>query len=476
MKLTLALAAAATATAAGTEAFTFCDDGSNALAINDFDVSVADGALNVAVNAEHCMAHLGAEVQVKLFGIPVATATVPLNKPTSSMRGSVDEGAAVKQASLSFPLPDNFGDWNVPLDVEMRLTGADSQVSECVAATVKAGTVAHEDTVLSTQRFGLEPRHVEVLFKKWLEHFEAELPVAMDDAEKRFEIFRANLLKIMYHNQGDDSYTMSMNQFGHMTEEEFGAMMLGGFKPHDYQKSLVDSGDALFQGERNTFSHDGSALPDQVDWTTKGAVTPVKNQGACGSCWSFATTGSLEGAYFLKYGKLVSFSEEQLVTCDHVDMGCNGGLMDNAFAWIERNGGLCSESQEPYVSGSGRMPKCSKCTVVPNSAPKKYTDVEHKPTSLKAAVAQQPVAVAIEADQFAFQFYGGGVLKGRCGSRLDHGVLVVGYGTDKGTEFWKVKNSWGPTWGMKGYINLQREKSVNGGECGILMSASYPSF
>ena len=225
-------------------------------------------------------------------------------------------------------------------------------------------------------------------------------------------------------------------------------------------------------------------LPESVDWVKGGAVTPVKNQGQCGSCWSFSTTGALEGAYFTTYGSLPSFSEQQLVDCDTrknggKDMGCNGGLMDNAFAWIEKNGGLCSESDYPYTSGDTKTAgTCeSTCDIVSNSAVTSFNDVHSSnDVDMMTALSKQPVSIAIEADQKDFQLYKSGVFTGSCGTNLDHGVLAVGYGSLDGQDFYKVKNSWGTTWGDGGYILLGRGDEFNKGQgqCGMLLQASYP--
>jgi len=213
-------------------------------------------------------------------------------------------------------------------------------------------------------------------------------------------------------------------------------------------------------------------------------VTGVKDQGQCGSCWSFSTTGALEGAYFTKYGTLPSFSEQQLVDCDNrknggKDMGCNGGLMDNAFTWIKKNGGLCTETEYPYVSGTTKTAGTCQtiCALVENSSVQSFVDVpKSSDQSMMAAVAKQPVSVAIEADQKEFQLYKSGVFTGSCGTTLDHGVLVVGYGSESDGDYYIVKNSWGTTWGSSGFIYLGRGAEYNNGDgqCGVLLQASYP--
>jgi cathepsin L len=194
----------------------------------------------------------------------------------------------------------------------------------------------------------------------------------------------------------------------------------------------------------------------------------------------------LEGAYFIKYGSLPSFSEQQLVDCDNLsnggrDHGCNGGLMDNAFNWIGKNGGLCSEAAYPYVSGTTKTAGTCQttCKLVSGSKIVSHTDVPTKSDdAMMTAIAKQPVSIAIEADQREFQLYKSGVFTGACGTNLDHGVLVVGYGTMDGLDYYRVKNSWSTSWGANGYIYLGRGAQYNqgSGQCGILLQGSYPSL
>jgi len=290
---------------------------------------------------------------------------------------------------------------------------------------------------------------------------------------KRFEIFKANKIKISQHNAKKLSWTLAMNQFGDMTGAEFSLYVKrgngGGFVP-------------IPESERKVFKHEEASCTS-VDWDSKGAVTPVKNQGQCGSCWSFSTTGAIEGRAAIASGTLASLSEQELVDCDTVDSACNGGLMDYGFEYVIQNGGLCSEVEYPYVSGTTtkKNPTCEK-TQCSNRFDKisSYRDVSRDSQSeLESALCDGPVSIAIEADQEYFQFYNGGVLDGSgCGAKLDHGVLLVGMGYDSsaGSDYWKVKNSWGGSWGEGGFIRLCRNCGMNGGagQCGLMSQPSYP--
>ena len=279
--------------------------------------------------------------------------------------------------------------------------------------------------------------------------------------ENRFHIWAKNDHSISRHNaQSATNYKLDHNQFSHLLNNEKN----NGLSPIIHKVVTLNT-------ESPQISLGATDLPDEVDWTKEGAVTPIKNQGQCGSCWTFSTTGALEGAYFLSTGDLVSFSEQQLVDCDKTDSGCNGGLMDYAFQFIEDNGGLCTEEDYSYVGS--QQDTCATCSPVNGSAVKGWTDVSRNEQALMAAVAQQPVSIAIEADKVGFQFYKSGVFDGDCGITLDHGVLLVGYGTEDDVDYWKIKNSWGDSWGDEGYIRILRDDSVTG-QCGLYLSASYP--
>jgi len=289
-----------------------------------------------------------------------------------------------------------------------------------------------------------------------------------DEFFPRYNIFKANFDKIRKHNMGNASFSMAVNEFADMTFREFHAKMTGyNRRERSYLRAKNSHGPHLHV----------KAAPASVDWRQHNAVTPVKNQGQCGSCWSFSSTGSIEGAWAIAKGNLVSLSEQQLIDCSTAqgNQGCNGGLMDQAFQYVIANKGICSEASYPYTTSGPNT--CQTCTPVATIS--SYTDVTpSSEDALKAAVSLGPVSVAIEADQECFQFYSGGVLSDpSCGTQLDHGVLVVGYGTDATSNqpYWIIKNSWGASWGEAGYIRIIRGSgSGSVGECGVATEPSYP--
>jgi C1A family cysteine protease len=286
-----------------------------------------------------------------------------------------------------------------------------------------------------------------------------------------------------YNSNPSNTFTLGHNSFSDLSEDQFAAYFkLGPYSPgipSNTNKVLAESIDDSVAASARRALHDQVSLPDYVNWVQMGAVTPVKNQGSCGSCWAFSTTGALEGARFLKTGELVALSEQNLLDCDHVDLGCNGGLMDNAFKFDEKSGGLCSEADYPYIAKRNLV--CNtNCTDVPGSRVATFVDVPPGDVdALISAVAMQPVSIAIEASQFVFQFYKTGVINDdSCGSRgsIDHGVLAVGYGTDLDSQepYFLVKNSWGPAWGADGYVKLGRKSKNEFGICSVLKLASFP--
>merc|ERR1711865_157147 len=271
-----------------------------------------------------------------------------------------------------------------------------------------------------------------------------------DEDAQRAAVFEDNKQMWGEHESGA---ILGATQFSDLTADEFkDYTAIRGFIPAE-NTGLPKVGVHEFQGE---------TLAASVDWTTKGAVTPVKDQGQCGSCWAFSTTGGLEGAWQIASGSLTSMSEQQFVDCSKQNSGCNGGLMDYAFSFAKGTA-VATESSYPYTARDGTC-KSSFSTAIPQGGVTGYTDVSTSASALKSALNSNPVSVAIQADQSVFQQYTGGVITSGCGSNLDHGVTAVGY--DGNTI--KVKNSWGSSWGVKGYV------SIDASQCGITTSASYP--
>lgn len=290
---------------------------------------------------------------------------------------------------------------------------------------------------------------------------------ALGEKERRLEVFKDNLWFIDQHNSDQNqTFKLGLNQFADLTNEEFRSKYVGT-RRRDRNRRLARS-----KSDRYGFK-EGDSLPPSIDWREKGAVVPVKDQGSCGSCWAFSTIAAVEGVNQIVTGDLISLSEQELVDCDtSYNEGCNGGLMDYAYEFIIKNGGIDTEEDYPYKARDGRCDTYKK-----NAKVVTIDDYEDVPLndekSLQKAVANQPVSVAIEGGGRDFQLYDSGVFTGSCGTALDHGVTAVGYGEEDGMEYWIVKNSWGESWGEKGYIRMERNTKYTG-LCGIAMEASYP--
>ncbi|XP_043231685.1 procathepsin L-like [Amphibalanus amphitrite] len=277
----------------------------------------------------------------------------------------------------------------------------------------------------------------------------------------RMKVYADNKVLVDKHMkeyaEGKHTYTLALNKFADFTTEEFSRIFkgvkIGSTRPHAIHK------------------HSGKAAPESVDWREAGVVTPVKDQGQCGSCWSFATTGTVEGAWALAGNSLVSLSEQQLVDCSTENFGCNGGWIDTSLSYIINNGGIESEDSYPYTARDGTCSVSGNSVVTLTS----YVDVPSESESdlLDAVATVGPVGVLIDASHHSFQLYSGGVYnEPHCSTwRLDHAVLAVGYGTENGQDYWLVKNSWNTDWGMDGYIMMSRNAD---NQCGIATTASYP--
>lgn len=390
-----------------------------------------------------------------------------------------------------------------------------SSLASLVMGRVGCSMYSANDFVISTEHPSY-PR-----FSHWLQQFEIRVETEGHLAHL-FRNWVQNDKYIEETNFQNLTYTLGHNQFSGMDEYEFAEFLHKGGLLTSSSSSLPEQGKRQAEAELRRFLRgsdlvngadegdlvdivldldqdemwqSSTTLPLAIDWRALGAVTPVKDQGQCGSCWSFSTTGSLEGAYFVSTGVLQSFSEQELVSCDNfknggTNLGCNGGNVEPTLTWVGKQGGICREEDYPYVSGTGKVPDCSRsCSPVSGTTVKKVIEVTaNSDTAMMTALVQQPVSVAIEADQSAFQLYKSGVFTGACGANLDHAVLLVGYGTDDsingGTDYYIMKNSWSASWGEQGYMRMGRgvdpvsKKPYNGGkgQCGVLMSGVYPSF
>jgi len=275
----------------------------------------------------------------------------------------------------------------------------------------------------------------------------------------RYGVFKTNMAFIEAHNKANKSFTVAMNKFGDLTVEEYRNIFLGTKITKEVPARV--------------HSH-APKLPTSWDWRTKGAVTAIKNQEQCGSCWSFSTTGSVEGCNFLAKGKLISLSEQNLMDCSTAqgNQGCDGGLMTQAMDYIISNKGIDTEASYPYTAADGT---CSYNAANSGGDLNKYVNVNTgDENDLLAKVNLGPTSVAIDASQSSFQFYSTGVYnEPACStSQLDHGVLAIGWGVDSGTDYWIVKNSWGSDWGQNGYIWMSRNA---GNQCGIATMATLPT-
>eukprot|EP01038_Epipyxis_sp_PR26KG_P009730 gene9730-13095_t len=338
-----------------------------------------------------------------------------------------------------------------------------------------------------------------------------------DDYFTRLKIFKNNFEKIQdYNNDFSNSVKLKLNQFSHLTYDEFIEEIR---TKNSLKNGKLRRNDVSIHSTINSTQLD---LPLTIDWASTPAVTSVRKQGRCSSSWSMAATSALEGAYFLKYGESVLFSVQQLVSCDSLSSneGCNGGSIEDAYEFMRHSGGIARDSDYPYTSGiTGNNGACLKSSTYPGSGLVDYTTVlSGSMESLMSAVSIQPVAVTLTIDHSIFQFYSSGILSAfqnvnhlpsipslandlndnsvennnehnsnvnllrvnsaepsvaKVLNKNNHAALLVGYGNVDGKDYWKIKNSWGDTWGKDGYLLIERS---NNNAFGILNEASFPNL
>lgn len=321
-------------------------------------------------------------------------------------------------------------------------------------------------TLVSAASFGNE----DFEFHDWKIKFEKSYSSSSEEAYRK-NVWLKNRKYVIAHNMLADqdlkSFRLGMTYFADLENEEYRKMILGGCLKEYKSKQNESTTEQVIEV--------GVSVPSSIDWRQKGYVTPVKNQGSCGSCWAFSATGALEGQNFRKTKHLVSLSEQQLVDCSkgYGNQGCGGGWMDHAFQYIKENKGIDTEGAYPYKGIDNR------CQFNPSKIGATctgYKDItKGSERALQNAVGTiGPVSVAIDASQPTFQMYQSGIYdEPECSSTsLDHGVLAVGYGSSNGRDYWIIKNSWGVRWGHNGYIYMSRNKQ---NQCGIATAASYPT-
>ncbi|OIW01312.1 hypothetical protein TanjilG_10473 [Lupinus angustifolius] len=276
----------------------------------------------------------------------------------------------------------------------------------------------------------------------------------LQDMAKRFDIFISNMNDIIESNSkrtSSSDYILGLNKFADWSNEEFEETYLN--KNGDmHEDSGMKLNDEL-----------SCEVPSSLDWRDKGAVTAVKDQGSCGSCWAFSTAAGIEGINAISTGKLIGLSEQQLMDCDKKSKACNGGLVKNALNWVVSNGGIASDTDYPY---KGKNETCRKPPEVKNSAfVKGYNHLPNSDNEILCATTIQPISVCLNAT--GFKNYQSGIFDGRdCQNTTytNHCVLTVGYGSQNGVDYWIVKNSWGKNWGKDGYIWIKRNTDLPYGE------------
>ncbi|XP_039131991.1 zingipain-1-like [Dioscorea cayenensis subsp. rotundata] len=302
---------------------------------------------------------------------------------------------------------------------------------------------------------------VSLLYEGWLVRHN-KFYSDSSEKERRYEIFKDNLKYIDKHNAGNHTYTLALNVFADLTVEEYRATFLRTLPPRKWK----------MENDSEAFNDNVGVAPDSIDWRDEGVINPIRHQGGCFSCWAFAVLTTVEAVNKIVTGDLVTLSEQQLVDC--FNKGCQPSYLDDAYQYIIDNGGVDTEADYPYTakySNSCDTTKESNKVVTIDG----YRMVRrNNENALKVAVADQPVAAAVEGYGKNFQLYGNGIFTQFCGTKVDHAVALIGYDSEGGKDYWIVRNSWGDGWGENGYMKLERNIQSRSGKCGIASWPYYP--
>lgn len=350
----------------------------------------------------------------------------------------------------------------------------------CLTTFLQAWLTAATYPPPAPPAFELPESEVRERFSKWMIKYSKHYSCKQEE-EMRFQVFKNNTNSIGQLDRqnpnpgvggalgpsGSQVHTfqkVSMNRFGDLS-------------PREVIQQYTGLNTTSFRTASPTYLPYHSFKPCCVDWRSSGAVTGVKHQGTCGSCWAFAAVAAIEGMNKIRTGELVSLSEQVLVDCDTVSTGCGGGHSDSAMALVAARGGITSEERYPYAGFQGKC-DVDKLMFDHQASIKGFKAVpSNNEAQLAIAVAMQPVTVYIDASGSAFQFYSGGIYRGPCSANVNHAVTIVGYceGPGEDNKYWIAKNSWSNDWGEQGYVYLAKDVAWSTGTCGLATSPFYPT-